>query len=379
MTERVAARKVPNSSYRPWGSFGHDVQQDWQYVRRLLITLAVVGLAYFVWLVSDVLLLIFAATLLAVLLSAFADLIARHTPVPQRWALTTATAIVALLLSAFLVLFGAQIGGQVSQLTEKLPQAINAAGDRIGLSNASAELEEAITSGSGGNLLSRVAGFGYSIVGAVANLALVVVAAIYLAADPELYRRGTTKLLPPGQHARIFDAMNVTGTALRLWFGGQLVTMVLVGVVSALAYWWIGLPSPLALGVIAGVTNFVPYLGPILGAIPAVIFAVAMDLNTALWTLAAVIVIQQLEGNVITPFIQQRAVSLPPALVLFAIVAFGLVFGLPGVFLAVPLTVAISVLVKKLWVRQTLGEQTTVPGETDAADAKTRAGLGLKE
>jgi len=116
MTERVAARKVPNSSYRPWGSFGHDVQQDWQYVRRLLIALAVVGLAYFVWLVSDVLLLIFAATLLAVLLSAFADLIARHTPVPQRWALTTATAIVALLLSAFLVLFGAQIGGQVSQL-----------------------------------------------------------------------------------------------------------------------------------------------------------------------------------------------------------------------------------------------------------------------
>jgi predicted PurR-regulated permease PerM len=90
-------------------------------------------------------------------------------------------------------------------------------------------------------------------------------------------------------------------------------------------------------------------------------------------------VIQQLEGNVITPFIQQRAVSLPPALVLFAIVAFGLVFGLPGVFLAVPLTVAISVLVKKLWVRQTLGEQTTVPGETDAADARTRAGLGLKE
>jgi predicted PurR-regulated permease PerM len=254
----------------------------------------------------------------------------------------------------------------VTQVIKGLPQAINAAGDRIGISNASAELEEAITSGSGG-LLSRLASLGSTVVGALANLALVIVAAVYLAADPTLYRRGAIKLLPPSQHGRILDAMDVTGNALRLWFGGQLVTMTLVGVVSALAYWWIGLPSPLALGLIAGVTNFVPYLGPILGAIPALVFALATDLTTALWTLGAVVVIQQLEGNVITPFIQQRAVSLPPAVVLFAIVVFGLVFGLPGVFLAVPLTVTLMVLVKKLWVRQMLGEATSVPGEEDAA------------
>ena len=139
--------------------------------------------------------------------------------------------------------------------------------------------------------------------------------------------------------------------------------MMLIGVVSGLAFWWIGLPSPLALGLIAGVTNFIPFLGPILGTIPALVFAVTMDLATVLWTLGAVLVIQQLEGNVITPFIQQRAVSMPPALVLFAIVAFGVVFGWLGVFLAVPLAVALTVLVKKLWIRQTLGEQTTVPGE----------------
>jgi predicted PurR-regulated permease PerM len=146
--------------------------------------------------------------------------------------------------------------------------------------------------------------------------------------------------------------------------------MTLVGVASALAYWWIGLPSPLALGIIAGATNFVPYLGPILGAIPAMIFALATDLTTAMWTLGAVVAIQQLEGNVITPYIQQRAVSLPPAVVLFAIVVFGLVFGLPGVFMAVPLTVTLMVLVKKIWVRQMLGEETTVPGEEDASEAR---------
>jgi len=336
-----------------------------------VITLAVVGLAYFFWLISDILLLIFAAILLAVLLSFVADLMTRYTPVPPRWSLTVTVVLVAVLVVGFLALFGAQIGGQITQVIERLPQAINAAGGRIGISNPSAELEEAITSGSG-SLLSRLAGLGSTVVGALANLALVVVAAIYLAADPMLYRRGAIRLLPLSQHGRILDAMDVTGNALRLWFGGQLVTMTLVGVVSALAYWWIGLPSPLALGIIAGATNFVPYLGPILGAIPAMVFALAMDLTTALWTLGAVVAIQQLEGNAITPFIQQRAVSLPPAVVLFAIVVFGLGFGLPGVFLAVPLTVTLMVLVKTLWVRQMLGEETAVPGEENASGGRRR-------
>ncbi|WP_162815664.1 AI-2E family transporter [Microvirga aerophila] len=365
MTDPVVPAKAPRPTRPAWATFGHDgFHQDWEHGRRVVITLAVIGLAYFLWLISDILLLIFAAILLAVLLSFLADLMTRYTPVPQRWSLTVTVVLAAVLVVGFLGMFGAQIGGQITQVVEKLPQAINAAGARLDISNASAQLEEAIASSSG-SLLSRLAGLGSTVIGALANLALVVVAAIYLAADPTLYRRGAIQLLPRSQHDRILDAMNVSGNALRLWFAGQLVAMTLVGVVSGLAYWWIGLPSPLALGLIAGATNFVPYLGPILGAIPAMVFALATDLNTALWTLGAVVAIQQLEGNVITPFIQQRAVSLPPAVVLFAIVVFGLVFGLPGVFLAVPLTVTLMVLVKKLWVRQMLGEETAVPGEED--------------
>lgn len=338
---------------------GDELRRDGDYVRRLLITLAVISLAYFVWLVSDVLLLVFAA----VLLDGLANLIPEYTPVPQRWSLTAATLVTALFHATFLALFGTHLGGQISQLSETLPQAIDAIGSRLGVSNASETLREAIAAGSGPGILSRAVGLGYTLLGALADLALVVVAAIYLESDPRLYGRGTVKLLPPGQHQRIFEAMNVTGNALRLWFGGQLVTMTLVGVVSALASWWIGLPSPLALGLIAGATNFVPFLGPILGDIPALVFATTMDLAMALWTVAAVLAIQQLEGNLITPFIQQRAVYMPPALVLFAIVVFGVAFGWLGVFLAVPLAVAITMLVKKLWIRQTLGEHTTAPGE----------------
>jgi predicted PurR-regulated permease PerM len=357
----------PNPRPAAEGRRRRGLQADWDDVRRILIALALAALAYFLWLTSRVLLLIFASVLLAVLLNSFAALIARRTPIPRRWALTVATLIVAALFSSFFFLFGFQISAQITQVFQKLPAAINAAGDRIGISNAADQIGNAITSGADPSFLFRAAGIGYTLVGALADLALVVIASIYIAADPTLYRRGLAMLLPPSQHERIFDAMDVTGSALRLWFAGQLAGMLVIGVVSGLAYWWLGLPSPLALGIIAGVTNFIPFLGPLLGAIPALIFALAIDVETVLWTAGVAIVIQQVEGNVITPMIQRHAVLMPPAVALFAIVVFGLLFGLLGVFLAAPLAVALIVLVKKLWVRETLGEETVVPGENPSA------------
>jgi predicted PurR-regulated permease PerM len=367
-SSRIAPADAPAVPRPPsWRDrFRGGFQADWDFVRRLLIAVAILGLAYFLWRITDVLLLVFVAILIAVLLSGFADLIARRTPIPKGWSLTVAVLVVAALLGGFLYLFGAQIGGQLGQVARQLPEAIDAVGARFDVPDAAEKLEEAIQSNAGGAALSRVAGLGFTVLGVLADLVLVIVAGVYLAADPDLYRRGAAKLLPPSQHERIFDAMTVTGNALRLWFGGQLVSMVLVGTVSGLAFWWIGLPSPLALGIIAGITNFIPFLGPILGSIPAVIFAFTIGTDAVLWTIGAVVVIQQIEGNVILPMVQRRAVSMPPALALFAIVIFGLLFGLLGVFLAAPLAVALLVLVKKLWVRETLGEHTVVPGEERA-------------
>jgi predicted PurR-regulated permease PerM len=148
--------------------------------------------------------------------------------------------------------------------------------------------------------------------------------------------------------------MTSVGQALGRWAGGQIMAMIGVGTLSGLAFWAIGLPSPLALGIIAGLTNFIPLLGPILGATPALLFALAIDPVTALWTVGAVIVIQQVEGNVLTPLLQQQAVSLPPAATVFALVVFGVLFGWLGIVLAVPLAVAVMVLVEKLWVKQAL-------------------------
>lgn len=339
---------------------------EWRFVRRTLIVIGLVALVYGVWLAASVLPLIFAAILLAALLDWFADGLMALVGCSRKLALTLASFISAILLIGFAVVFGSQVAGELSNVFQKLPEAINAAGEKIGMREANSALEEALSGGGGGHsVLTRAASLGYTMIGGLVDLALVLVGAIHLAVDPGLYRSGLMKMFPQNQHARILDAMNVTGAALRLWFTGQLVAMVVVGVIAGHAYWWIGLPSPLALGLIAGVTNFVPYLGPILGALPALVFALTMDLTTFAWTLGAILILQQIEGNVVTPIIQSRAVSLPPALALFSILVFGLLFGLTGVLLAAPATVAALVLVKKLWVRDALGERTHVPGEDD--------------
>lgn len=329
-------------------------RSDLHFTKRVLIVLGVVALGYFLWLTSDVLLLVFAAILAAVVLSTIASLLVEYLYVPERWALFFATILALGVIIGFGYLFGAQIWGQLGQLAERLPAAIESAGERLGIDDATKRLEDAIESQPGSSVIARITRLGYGVFGVLANVALVLVASVYFASNPDVYRRGFAMLFPPDQQDRVFEALDSTGRVLRLWLAGQLVTMVLVGTLSALAYWWIGLPSPIALGIIAGITNFIPFLGPFISAAPPLIFAIAMNMETVLWTLGAVVLIQQFEGNIATPLIQKRAVSLPPAVGVFAIVVFGVVFGIPGVFLAVPLAASLLALIRKLWVRETL-------------------------
>ena len=142
--------------------------------------------------------------------------------------------------------------------------------------------------------------------------------------------------------------------------------MALVGVTVGVAAWALRLPSPFALGAIAGVTQFVPYLGPIVGMVPALLVATTVSWSTLLRTVVAYLVIHQLDGYVIMPIIQRRMVSVPPALMLLSIVALGELFGVTATVFAAPITVLLYVLVTKLYVRETLHEDVAVPGEAAA-------------
>jgi predicted PurR-regulated permease PerM len=345
------------------------IMGDAEFVRKTLIVLGLVLLALLVWKLADVLLLAFGAVLVALILHALADLLARYLRVPERWSLWIATFVI---LAAFLgltALFGAQIRAQFSNVVERLPPALDNFSESLGFGAVSDDLSEIMSNLPNGGFATRIAGLGGALLSGLTDFVLVVVAGIYIAASPQLYFRGLVKLFPVRHHGRVESSLRASGEALRLWLVSQLIAMTCVGVLSAVAYWLIGLPSPFALGLIAGLMDFIPFLGPFLGAAPAVMIAFTVDAQTALWTVLAALVIQQIEGNVIQPLVTRSVIATPPALALFAILAGSVLFGTLGLIFGFPLAVVAFVLVKKLYVRETLGEATTIPGEDKPDDS----------
>ena len=345
-----------------WSRWTH-AAEDASFVRRVLIVIALGTLAALLWRLSDVLLLAFGAVLVAVVLHALADVLARRVRLPERWSLLAAGTLIFILAAGLLTLFGAQMRVQIAYVAERLPLAVNSLSRELGLGDVTTE--QMLGMGPGSGFVARLAGIGAAVLGGLADFLLVIVAGAFIAANPGVYRDGVVMLFPQSQHERIRSSLDATGQALRLWLAGQLIAMTFVGVLSAVGLWWLGLPSAFALGLMAGLADFIPFVGPILGALPAVLMASTIDAYTALWTVLLFVVVQQLEANIVFPLVGRHMVSLPPALALFAIVAAGVLFGWLGLIFGFPLAVVAFVLVKKLYVRETLGEQTPVPGEKE--------------
>ena len=165
------------------------------------------------------------------------------------------------------------------------------------------------------------------------------------------------------RRANAEDAARSVGNALVLWFEGQFISMLLIGLLSALATWAIGLPSPFALGFIAGMTEFIPYVGPLLAAVPAILVASTLGLQPILWTALAYLAIHTVEGNLVAPLVQRQMVYIPTAVMILGIAAIGFIFGAVAIIFAAPMTVVLFVLIKKLYVRDFLNEPTKIPGE----------------
>lgn len=334
-------------------------------VTNLIAVAATVALAVAAWMLIDVLLLIFAAVVLAVTLRALSQPIARRTGLHGGVALAAVVVGLVGVIGAAGWMFGAEFRDQWNELAARLPNAMERARRWLESFTAGEQLIGLVRGfePDSGGLAERLAGFVTSAADAVLNVVLIIAGGLFLAAQPSLYRRGLLALFPGKRRERAAEALDVSGNALRMWLLGQLVAMVLVGVAVTIGLWIIGVPAPVALGLIAGLTEFIPLIGPVLGAAPALLMASSGGLEMVAWTLALFIVVQQVENTLIIPLIQRRAVSIPPAVTLFSVVAAGVLFGPLGVLLAAPLTVVIFVLVKLFYVREALGEEATLPGE----------------
>ncbi len=346
---------------------------DAAFVRRTAIQVLLLAAAFLVWRLSAVLLLAFGSIVVAVLLRSVSGPIRRHTPLGDRAAVAAAGVIIlgAIVLAGWL--FGSLVSQQATDLLARMPHSLEALKGLLRSWPFGEQLAAAVDGMSDGangwrSAAGRFGAYAASAAGALAKTVLVILAGVFLALDPGAARDGFVTLFPRGARGRLRAALDATGRSLKLWAAGMLLDMAAVGVLTGLGAWAVGLPSPLALGLLAAIMGFVPIVGPIVAAIPGLVVAAPLGFETMAWTALVYVGVQQLEGNLIYPLIQRRAVQLPPALSLLAIVAFGVLFGTLGVVLATPLLVAAFVLTKLLYLRDALGEEVSVPGSN--GDAK---------
>jgi predicted PurR-regulated permease PerM len=153
------------------------------------------------------------------------------------------------------------------------------------------------------------------------------------------------------------DTLSAIAYALRWWFLGQLVSMLLLGVTVGLGLLVLGIELWFALAVLTALLTFIPFLGPLIAAIPIIVVGFAAGVETGIIVAVGYLVIQNIEGNVLVPMIQHKAVNLAPALLISVQVLLSLAFGVVGLILAAPLTVVAMVAVKKLYIEATLGDR----------------------
>jgi predicted PurR-regulated permease PerM len=336
-----------------------------EFVKRAAIAVAFVSIAFLAWYIRDFILIVVGSVLVATLLKLLSEPLVRWCRLPNPIALALSGLLLLAVLGGFAFLFGTQMS---SELEDVLSRADTATKSIAGALQHSQFGRLALSHMGGGSLslTSLVSDVLKLSAHFLAALVFVVFAGVYFAAQPELYRKGACYLFPRASRPMAEETIDDIGRALRLWLIGQLFQMCLIGLLSTMAVWTIGLPSPLALGAIAGIAEFVPYLGPIIASVPAILVAVTKGLYPVLWTIVAYLLIHQMEGNLIAPIIQRHMVRVPPATLLLSIVAISLIFGSAAIVFAAPMTVIGVVAVKKLYLRDGLGQPTLLPGEVRA-------------
>ena len=324
----------------------------------------------------------FLGLLLGLNLSAAADYLQRHR-IPRG---VSAGAIVLLVLGALggtVALLAPTLQEQGSSLMEQLPGAIDslerrlqAAGITIpppaGDADTSAlPAPAAAPASEGGNLqkqlvkqlstMGGVAGsFLSSTASALTGVFVVLFIAIFYAVEPALYRDGLLHLVPHARRRRVAETLSGTSIVLRRWLLAQFFAMLIVGALSTVAYLIIGVDAALALGLIAGLCEFVPFVGPFVAAIPAIGMAAAESPEKAMYVAFAALAIQQVEEVLIVPLLMKNNLELPPILTIMAQGAMGLAFGVIGLLVAVPLLAAVMVPVKMLYVEDVIGDEVDV-------------------
>ncbi|MRV73623.1 AI-2E family transporter [Duganella sp. FT92W] len=321
------------------------------------------------WFASDALLLIFACMLFAILLHALSSALQRRLHLRSHMA---ALVIVVTLMAAVLGVGGWLMAPQLSEQASHLAQVVPTSLDQVRaalaryprLKTLLAELPSNAQISKQLAAMAPNAGLFFSgVLGALGNTLIIMFAGVYFAARPRLYINGIIRLVPIRRRPRARAVLDELGTTLAKWLMGKACSMLAAGIMTAVGLSLLGIPLALILGIIAGLLDFIPYLGPLMAGVPALLIAFSASPEQALYVALLFGGIQLVQGYMMEPMIDQHTVSLPPALTIAMQVLFGAVFGMAGVALATPLTAVLLVLVTMLYVQDILGDDARPPAQ----------------
>lgn len=289
---------------------------------------------------TSVLLLVFAGVIVAVLLNALSTTWQRILPGGHAPAYAAALVCVVLGFTAVGVLVGPQLADEVPELIKRMPEAwdtvVSKLSDYAVLDSMTDKARQPFNwLRSNTQILSLLS----TTFGVLVNVFVVVFVGLYAAAAPGRYLNLGRTLLPANKQRAAAGLARDLGRELRHWMLARASSMAIVGAATGFGLWLLGVPLAFTLGLLAGLLSFVPYIGPILGLIPALLIAAVQSLVLAGWVLLLFAVVQLVETTLLTPLIQQRAIALPPVILITVQLIGGVLIGPLGVLLAAPLVV----------------------------------------
>ena len=303
----------------------------------------VVVAAIVVFLLSKVLLVIFASILFAVALCGMAKPITTHARIPHALAVLIATLVVVAAIGWPFTTYGSRLWAQFDDIAMDIPRAINSIKRSIE-AHPSAQFFEQIAgdidfSKIAAPVATHLTSMISSVSAIIAYLILLLFGGVYLALSPDLYVKGLIRFTPVSYRDRVQNFIERSGSSLRIWLSTQLLVVLINGVFAGIGLWVFGVDDAAALAMLAGLLSFIPYVGTIIAMMIGGLAALPQGAIFALYALIVLGSVSIIEGYFVTPYVQSKTLSLPPVVLIFAIFTFTVLFGTLGIILAAPLTV----------------------------------------
>lgn len=336
-----------------------------EFTRRVWIVISCVlgtgGVLLFLFFGANLILLLFAGILFAILLRSLSDLVARRTGLGKMSSIAVVIISLVTLLTLGGWLMAAPIARQFDELSVQVPEAMGKIRDYIARYEwgrvilhtppPTDLLPRALSiAGEAKNIFSITAS-------AITGFLLIIFIGLYLSLNSKLYLDGFLKLLPLDKRPRFEEVLYDAGAMLRRWLIGQLFSMTVIGTLTGIGLYFLGVPLAVILGILTGVLDFIPFIGPFIAGTIAVLLAFMNSPIQALYVGLFFIGLQFLESHLLVPLVQKKAAELPPVMTLLGMVLFGSLFGFMGILLATPLMALIMVLVRKFYIEDALGDK----------------------